>query len=64
MPNLDSIEFWITAYAVVLSLIEAVRATGKLRHLRRTRHLRRVWGLKDGDQVIVVCSELDEPAAG
>lgn len=62
MPSLDSIEFWITTYAVLLSAIEAVRATGKLRHLRRTRHLRRVWGIKDGDQVIVVCSELDEPA--
>jgi len=62
MPSLDSIVFWITAYAVVLSAIEAVRATGKLRHLWKTRHLRRVWGIKDGDYVVVVCSELDEPA--
>lgn len=61
MPTLNSIEFWITAYAVVLSLIEVARGTSKLRHLWRTRHLRRVWGIKDGDQVIVVCSELDEP---
>jgi hypothetical protein len=59
---LDSIEFWITAYAVLLSVIGAIRATGKMRHLWRTRHLRRVWGIKNGDQVIVVCSELDEPA--
>jgi hypothetical protein len=63
MPSLDSIEFWITAYAVVLSVVEAIRATGKLRHLWRTRHLRRVWGIKDGDQAIVVCSELDDPAS-
>jgi hypothetical protein len=63
MPGLDSIEFWITAYAVLLSAIEAVRATGKLHHLWQTRHLRRVWGIKDGDQVVVVCSELDEPAS-
>ena len=62
MLDLASLEFWITAYAVVLSAIEAVRSTGKLRRLWRTRHLRRVWGIKDGDQVIVVCSELDEPA--
>jgi len=62
MPTLDSIEFWIAAYAVVLSVIEAIRGTSKLRHLWQTRHLRRVWGVKNGDQVIVVCSELDEPA--
>lgn len=62
MPNLDSIEFWITAYAVLLSAIGAIRATPKLRHLWKTRHLRRVWGIKDGDHVVVVCSELDEPA--
>lgn len=63
MPNLDSIGYWITAYAVALSLIEVVRGTVKLRHSWRTRHLRRVWGIKDGDQVIVVCSEMDNPAA-
>jgi len=61
MPTLDSVEFWITAYAVALSLIEVLRGTSKLRHLWRTRHLRRVWGIKDGDQVVVVCSELDDP---
>ena len=63
MGTLDSIEFWIAAYAVVLSLIEVVRGTSKVRHLWRTRYLRRVWGIKNGDQVIVVCSELDEPDA-
>jgi len=62
VPMLDSIEFWITAYAVLLSVIAAIRATGNLRHLWRTRHLRRVWGIKNGDRVIVVCSELDDPA--
>jgi hypothetical protein len=27
----------------------------------RTRHLQKVWGIKDGDHVIVVCSELPNP---
>lgn len=62
MATLDSMRFWITAYAVILSVIGVIRATSKLRHMWRTRHLRRVWGIKNGDQVIVVCSELDEPA--
>ena len=35
----------------------------ELRNYWRTRHLRKVWGIKNGDQVIVVCSELDEPEA-
>jgi len=61
MEFLNSIAFWITAYAVILSLIEVARGTIKLRHLWRTRHLRRVWGISNGDRVIVVCSELDEP---
>ncbi len=61
MPSLDSVAFWINAYAVVLSVVGGVLYTRKLRHLWRTRHLRRIWGIKDGDRVIVVCSELDEP---
>ena len=58
---LDSASSWIAAYAVVLSMIQAVLATKKLRHYWSTRHLQRVWGIKNGDQVIVVCSELDDP---
>lgn len=61
MAALESIAFWITAYAVVLSVIGVVRATSRLRHLWQTRHLRRLWGISDGDQVIVVCSEQEDP---
>lgn len=28
----------------------------------RTRHLRKIWGIKNGEYVTVVCSELDNPA--
>jgi hypothetical protein len=70
MPSIDQIQalltdvsFGITVYAVILSLISGVRATKKLRHYWKTRHLQKVWGFKNGDAVILVCSELDEPAA-
>jgi hypothetical protein len=58
---LDSISFWISAYAVLLSVMGLVQGTTNLRHLWKTRHIRRVWGIKDGDHVVLVCSELDEP---
>ncbi len=63
MSSLDSIGFAITVYAVALSLFEAVMSTRKVRHYWRTRHLQRVWGIRNGDDVIVVCSELDDPAS-
>jgi len=43
----------------VLSLIGAVASTKKLGRLWKTRHLRKVWGIKDRDSVVIVCSELD-----
>jgi len=57
---LQSIEFWLTVYALLVSAIGGLSATAKLKRLWRTRHLRRVWGIRNGDHVIVVCSELDE----
>jgi hypothetical protein len=33
----------------------------KIKHFFRTWHLQRIWGIKDGDHVIVVCSELPNP---
>jgi hypothetical protein len=61
MPRLESIEFWVNFYALLVSLVGILLSTRKLRHFWKTRHLRRVWGLRDGDSVIVVCSELDNP---
>jgi hypothetical protein len=51
----------ITAYAIFLSLLEGFASTKKIKRLWKTRHLRKVWGIKDGDSVIIVCSELEEP---
>ncbi len=47
--------------AVLITAIWVVRETRKRISLRRTRHLRKVWGIKDHDVVVVVCSELKNP---
>jgi hypothetical protein len=56
--NFDGFSFLIKVYAVALSLYGLIRATINLVRSSRTKHLRKIWGLKDGDHVIVVCSEL------
>ena len=57
----NSVATLINAYAVILTLLTARPSTKKFLHWWRTRHLQKVWGIKDGDSVIVVCSELDNP---
>lgn len=57
----DNLGFLIKVYAVVLSVIGIVVSTRRFRRLWKTKHLRKVWGIRDGDFVIIVCSELDEP---
>ena len=51
----------MTMDILIALLTELPGALKRLRHYWRTRHLQRVWGIKNGDQVIVVCSELEEP---
>src|SRR5437763_7695072 len=58
---IDQLKFFVYSYALILSCIEAFKLTRKVIHLRKTRHLRKVWGIKDRENVILVCSELDEP---
>jgi hypothetical protein len=57
----ETLSLWVNIYALVVSVIGILLSTKKLGRFWRTRHLRKVWGIKDGDHVIVVCSELDEP---
>lgn len=57
---MNTLSLLIAAYAIILSIIEGVAATKKLTRLWKSRHLRKIWGIKDGDFVVVVCSELDE----
>lgn len=58
---LITIEFWVNVYAVILSIVSIAITLSRFTKLRRTHHLRKVWGIKDKDYVIVVCSELDDP---
>ena len=53
--------FLINAFAAVLTLVSGVPYIRRLRSNWRTRHLRKVWGFKDGATVLVVCSELEDP---
>lgn len=57
---INSLSTWINVYALIVSLIGVALATKKLGRFWRTRHLRKVWGIKNRDYVIVVCSELDD----
>ena len=52
---------WLTIYAMVVSIIYAISQTKKMIRNWKTRHLRKVWGIKNGDNVIVICSEIDNP---
>jgi hypothetical protein len=61
LPGLDTFAFTIKIYAVVLSLIGIIASRRKVLHYWRTRHLQKVWGITNGDHVVVVCSELPSP---
>lgn len=56
---LDKAHLFLLCWAVLFTVIEIISATRKLPGIWKTRHLRKVWGIRNGDHVIVVCSELD-----
>jgi hypothetical protein len=58
---IDDIKLFVYAYALILSCIEGIKLTKKVARLRKTRYLRRVWGIKDKETVVLVCSELENP---
>lgn len=68
LKSLEGINTWIKVYTLFLSIISIVLTTigivkglPKLIQLWNTRNLRNVWGIKDKENVIVICSELDDP---
>ena len=61
MSIFEFITDWVNIYATIITLWGALLSTKRLFRLWRTRHLRKVWGIKNGDSVIVVCSELEDP---
>lgn len=58
---LSDFSFWINVYTIILSIIGAIKLSQRQILLWNTRKLRKIWGIKDKDNVIVICSELDEP---
>lgn len=58
---LSDFSVWIKIYTIILSIIGAIKLTQRQILLWHTRNLRKVWGIKNKDTVIVICSELDEP---
>lgn len=60
--TIDYVTFYVNIYALLISLVGIIVSTKKYGRLWKTRHLRKVWGIKDKDYVVVVCSELDEPS--
>ncbi len=61
LPSVETLSLWVKIYALSVSVLGVVFSTKKLGRFWRIRHLRKVWGIKNGDYVIVVCSELDAP---
>lgn len=56
---LDSAHLFLLSWAVLFTVIHIVSLAKKLPGIWRTRHLRKVWGIRNGDYVTVVCSELE-----
>ncbi len=62
LPSFGELSNLVEAYALVVSVVGAALSTPRLARFWRTRNLRKVWGIKNRDSVVVVCSELEEPA--
>ncbi len=58
---IEIVAFIVSAYAVVLSLSSAIGASFRLKRFFKYRKLRKFWKYKDGETVIIVCSEGDDP---
>lgn len=59
--NFDLFKNTVDVYTVVLSVIGVIAAQRQFQRHWRYRHIKKLWGFKDGDKVLLVCSELDEP---
>src|SRR5258706_20341 len=59
--SIEKAKFIIYIFAFILTIIEVIQIIRRVIHKRPTRHLRKVWGIKDKEDVILVCSELEDP---
>ncbi len=60
-PVLGFLGYAVEICAFIIALVGIFVWIRKAIHLWKTRHLRQIWGIKNGDHVMVVCSELAEP---
>lgn len=60
--NINILHVAVGTFLLILTIIEVIEKTKQFIRCWRTRYLRKVWGIKNGDYVTVVCSELDNPA--
>jgi hypothetical protein len=60
---LDKLGLGLKLYTAILSLIAAYKGIPKLWHLWETRNLSKIWGIKNGEHITLICSELDTPEA-
>jgi hypothetical protein len=61
LNEIDLLKLIVYSYALVVSCVEGIKLTRNVIRRSKTRHLRKVWGIKDKEDVILVCSELDNP---
>jgi len=58
---LETANLLFSLYILSLTIISSIFATKKLVYLWKYRHIRKVWGIKNNDVIVLVCSELDNP---
>ena len=58
---IDEIKFIIYIFALIFTIYEVFKFIKNSIRRSKTRHLRKVWGIKDKEAVVLVCSELDKP---
>ncbi len=58
---IENIHLILAAFLLILIITEVILKAKEIARFLRTRNIRKVWGIKNGDSVIVVCSELEDP---
>ncbi|HPX76062.1 MAG TPA: hypothetical protein PLW77_05715 [Bacteroidales bacterium] len=56
---INNIALVIGLYSIIVSILGAFKLTQWFILLHKTRFLRKIWGFKNNDTVLVICSELD-----
>lgn len=57
----DYLHLLLVLVAVLLGVLHVIHNFKKYIRNWKARHIKKVWGIKDGDSVTVICSERDKP---